>query len=284
VEEAGDMIPFSDIPDMTTVQFDRFAKLIHERAGIHLKEHKITLLSNRIRKRLRTLNMKDYDEYYQFLQNDKGNEMVHFLEVVTTNESYFWRTTQNYDALKTHVLPEVLKQYRGQELKLWSAGCSTGEEPYNLAIELIESMRKVGFFNFRIVATDISTRVVQFAQEGRYTGRKIEKIPPEILKRYFKPLTDDPEVFEVRDDIKKKIEFRVENLFQSTPSGMHVIFCRNVMIYFKREEQKVLVDRFHRALLPGGYLFIGHAESLQMLNTDFRTISTPLGILYRKEG
>lgn len=277
------MIPFSDIPDMTTVQFDRFAKLIHERAGIYLKEHKITLLSNRIRKRLRTLNIKDYDEYYHFLENDKGNEMVHFLEVVTTNESYFWRTTQNYEALKTHVLPEILRQYRGQELKFWSAGCSTGEEPYNLAIELIESMRKLGFFNFRIVATDISNRVVQFAREGRYTGRKIEKIPPGILNRYFKPLTDDPEVYEVREDIKKKIEFRVENLFQSTQSGMHVIFCRNVMIYFKREEQKVLVDRFYRALLPGGYLFIGHAESLQMLNTDFKTISTPLGILYRKE-
>ncbi len=278
------MFPLSDIPDMTAEQFSRFARLIHERAGIHLKEHKITLLSNRIRKRLRTLRMHDYDEYYRYLQSDEGNEMVHFLEVVTTNESYFWRTTQNFEALKSFALPEILKQYRGQELHFWSAGCSTGEEPYNLVIELIESMRKVGYFSFKIVATDISARVIDFAREGRYTGRKIEKIPPDILKRYFRPLPDDPAVYEVRSDIKQKIEFRVENLFESTPSGMHVIFCRNVMIYFKREEQTVLVNRFYRALQPGGYLFIGHAESLQLLDTPFRSVSTPLGILYRKEG
>jgi chemotaxis protein methyltransferase CheR len=278
------MISYADIPDMTSDQFDRFSKLIHERAGIHLKEHKITLLSNRIRKRLRTLNIRDYDDYYQFLLNGNPEEMVHFLEVVTTNESYFWRTTQNFDALKTFVLPELLKRQPDRELKLWSAGCSTGEEPYNLAIELIESMRRLGYFKFRIVATDISARVIEFARQGRYSGRKIEKVPPDILRRYFRTVPEDPDALEIREDIKQKIEFRVENLFESTPAGMHVIFCRNVMIYFKREEQKVLVDRFYSSLLPGGYLFIGHAESLQMLDTEFRTISTPLGVLYRKDG
>jgi len=214
MESANPLHAFVELPDMSSDQFDQFAKLIHELAGIHLKEHKLTLLSNRIRKRLRSLNMQSYDDYYRLLQNDDRGEMVHFLEVVTTNESYFWRTTQNFEALKIHALPEVLKLYRNEEIKIWSAGCSTGEEPYNLTIELIESMRKVGFFNFRIIATDISTRVVQFAKEGRYSGRKIEKIPPDIMKRYFAPLPNDPEVFEVREDLKKKIEFRVENLFQ----------------------------------------------------------------------
>ncbi|MBW7857946.1 MAG: protein-glutamate O-methyltransferase CheR [Leptonema sp. (in: Bacteria)] len=277
------MPPFQEIPDLTTEQFNKFAQVIHEWAGIHLKDHKVTLLSNRLRKRLRNLNLNNYDEYYSYLLNDKGSEMVHFLEVVTTNESYFWRTTQNYDALKTIVLPEVLKLYSKQELQIWSAGCSTGEEPYNLAIELIEAMRKVGFFNFKITATDISNRVVEFAKAGQYTGRKIEKIPPDILNRYFRSLPNDSAVFEVREDIKAKIDFKVENLFQSTPNGMHIIFCRNVMIYFQREEQTVLVERFYKALKPGGYLFIGHAESLQMLETNFQTVSTPLGILYRKE-
>lgn len=277
------MSTFQEIPDLTPEQFTKFAQVIHEWAGIHLKDHKITLLSNRLRKRLRILSLNNYDEYYNFLLRDKTAEMVHFLEVVTTNESYFWRTTQNYDALKTIALPEVLKLYHNQEIQIWSAGCSTGEEPYNLAIELIESMRKVGFFNFKITATDISNRVVEFAKAGQYTGRKIEKIPPDILNRYFRPLPNDPTVFEVREDIKAKINFKVENLFQSTPTGMQIIFCRNVMIYFQREEQTVLVERFYNALKPGGYLFIGHAESLQMLETKFHTVNTPLGILYRKE-
>ena len=277
------MSTFQEIPDRTPEQFTKFAQVIHEWAGIHLKDHKITLLSNRLRKRLRILSLNNYDEYYNFLLRDKTAEMVHFLEVVTTNESYFWRTTQNYDALKTIALPEVLKLYHNQEIQIWSAGCSTGEEPYNLAIELIESMRKVGFFNFKITATDISNRVVEFAKAGQYTGRKIEKIPPDILNRYFRPLPNDPTVFEVREDIKAKINFKVENLFQSTPTGMQIIFCRNVMIYFQREEQTVLVERFYNALKPGGYLFIGHAESLQMLETKFHTVNTPLGILYRKE-
>lgn len=277
------MSTFQEIPDLTPEQFTKFAQVIHEWAGIHLKDHKITLLSNRLRKRLRILSLNNYDEYYNYLLRDKTAEMVHFLEVVTTNESYFWRTTQNYDALKTIALPEVLKLYHNQEIQIWSAGCSTGEEPYNLAIELIESMRKVGFFNFKITATDISNRVVEFAKAGQYTGRKIEKIPPDILNRYFRPLANDPTVFEVREDIKAKINFKVENLFQSTPTGMQIIFCRNVMIYFQREEQTVLVERFYNALKPGGYLFIGHAESLQMLETKFHTVNTPLGILYRKE-
>lgn len=277
------MSVFPEIPDMSLEQFQRFALVIHERTGIHLKEHKITLLSNRIRKRLRALSLTDYDAYYDYLKAHDDSEMVRFFEVITTNESYFWRTTQNYEALKTIVLPEILKAFRGEELHIWSAGCSTGEEPYNLGMELIEAMRKVGFFSFRILATDLSERVIEFARAGRYSGRKIEKVPPDILSRYFRPVQDEAGVYEVREDIRKKIDFQIDNLFTSTHTGMHVIFCRNVMIYFKREEQKVLVERFYNALKPGGYLFIGHAESLQMLDTRFSTVHSPLGILYRRD-
>lgn len=277
------MSVFPEIPDMSVEQFRRFAVIIHERSGIHLKEHKITLLSNRIRKRLRSLNLADYDLYYDYLVSHEDTEMTRFFEVITTNESYFWRTTQNYEALKTVVLPELLKTHRGEELHIWSAGCSTGEEPYNIAMELIEAMRKSGFFSFRILATDLSERVIEFARAGRYSGRKIEKIPPDVLARYFRPVPREEGLYEVREDIKRRIDFQIDNLFTSAHSGMHVIFCRNVMIYFKREEQKVLVERFYEALKPGGYLFIGHAESLQMLDTKFRTVHTPLGILYRRE-
>jgi chemotaxis protein methyltransferase CheR len=279
------MSNFVEIPDLSNEQFDRFSELVYRKASIHLKEHKITLLSNRLRKRLRVLGMQDYDEYYTYLQKSSQSqaEMVHFLEVVTTNESYFWRTTQNFEALKNFALPELLKQFPKEKLMFWSAGCSTGEEPYNLTIELIESMKKHSIFDFEVIASDISTRVVDFAKEGHYNGRKIEKIPESILKRYFRPDPKNEGYYQVRHDIKKRIRFEVENLFTASHPGMHCIFCRNVMIYFKREDQEKLVNRFHEMLKPGGFLFIGHAESLQMMNTGFQVQNTANGVFYRKK-
>ncbi len=213
---------------------------------------------------------------------DAGTEMVHFLEAVTTNESYFWRTTNNYDLLKETLLPDLLTRFKGAELKFWSAGCSTGEEPYNLAIELTEAMKNHGVFRFRIFASDISARVVDFAKAGRYSGRKIEKIPPVILNRYFAQVPDNSEEYEVRKDIKEKINFRKENLFKSELTGLHMIFCRNVMIYFSREDQERLVNHFFKQLIPGGFLIVGHSESLHMMNTGFRSVHFPKGVAYQK--
>ena len=277
------MTSFSEIPDLSIEQFQRFAKLIHEKAHIHLKEHKVTLLSNRLRKRLRALQLESYDDYFKYISDEQTaqKEMVHFLEAVTTNESYFWRTTQNYEALKKNVLPELIKSFRGQKLKFWSAGCSTGEEPYNLAMELVESMKSLGHFEWELLGSDISNRVVEFARQGIYSGRKIEKVPENILRRYVRKL-EDQDAYQVRDDLRQKIDFQVENLFQARHRGLHCIFCRNVMIYFNRDDQQKLVNRFYDMLVDGGYLFIGHAESLQMLDTQFTTRPTEEGVLYQK--
>lgn len=278
------MTSYSEIPDLNMDQFQRFAKLIHEKAHIHLKEHKVTLLSNRLRKRLRALQLDSYDEYFRYISDEETaqKEMVHFLEAVTTNESYFWRTTQNFEALKKHVLPELIRNFRGQKIKFWSAGCSTGEEPYNLAMEIVESMKSLGHFEWELLGSDISNRVVEFARQGIYSGRKIEKIPENILRRYFKKL-EDQDAYQVRDDLREKIQFSVENLFQAKHHGLHCIFCRNVMIYFNREDQQTLVNRFYDMLVPGGFLFIGHAESLQMLDTKFITRPTEEGVLYQRQ-
>ena len=276
----------NQIPDLTTEQFEKFAKLIHREASITLKPGKITLLSNRLRKRLRELRMLDFDDYYRYIARggkESNQEMVHFLEVVTTNESYFWRTTNNFDLLKESLLPDLLKNFPGQPLTFWSAGCSTGEEPYNLAIELVEAMVKLGPYNFTVQASDISNRVVEFAKEGSYEGRKIERIPPTILKRYFVPDRDNPALYRVRDDIRERVNFRVENLFTAKPPHSHVIFCRNVMIYFSREDQEKLANHFYTLLKPGGYLIVGHSESLHMMNTGFRAIHFPAGIAYARE-
>ncbi|GIX43011.1 MAG: chemotaxis protein methyltransferase [Leptospiraceae bacterium] len=274
-----------DIPDMTIEQFKKYAKFIHDLTGIYLKDHKITLLSNRIRKRLRELKIYDYDEYFNYLTNsDKSDtEIIHFLEVITTNESYFWRTPQNFEAYKKIVLPDILKHNHNKKIRIWSAGCSTGEEPYNIVIESIEAMKELGFYLFEVIATDISRRVIEIAKQGCYSGRKIEKIPEQILKRYFRQNPHDPEIYCIREDLKSKVIFKIENLFEPTVENVHVIFCRNVMIYFQKKEQQELAMQFYNRLLPDGYLFLGHAESLQMLETPFKIIHTPYGTIYKKE-
>ena len=268
------------LPDLTKAQFDRFARLIHELAHITLRDNKVTLLSNRLRKRLRALDLEDFEAYYDYLQNKMDEELPFFLEVI--NESYFWRTTQHFNLLKNEVLPRLLENHKGQNLKFWSAGCSTGEEPYNLAMELVEAMKSYGVYPFEVLATDISRRVVEFAKEGRYSGRKIDRVPPMILNRYFRPDDDKQDFYRVRDDIKARIKFGLANLFEVEVKPQHCIFCRNVMIYFKREDQETLVNKFHRLLLPGGFLIVGHSESLYTLETPFESMHFKEGIVYRR--
>lgn len=273
------MKTWRDVPDLTLDEFRLFAELIHRSAGITLREHKIVLLSNRLRKRLAATGCEDFKAYYDYLAQH-AEEKNHFLEAITTNETYFWRTVDNFELMRAHVLKNLLSTTRN--LRFWSAGCSTGEEPYNLAIELTEAMKTYGHFDFSILASDISERVIDFARQGIYSGRRIEKVPPPILYRYFRPEPAHPGEYRVREDLARRVEFHRENLFESKHTGIHCIFCRNVMIYFARAEQEALVRIFYQALLPGGYLIIGHSESLSMISSQFVIEHHAQGVLYRK--
>ncbi|HMX58265.1 MAG TPA: protein-glutamate O-methyltransferase CheR [Leptospiraceae bacterium] len=271
----------ADIPDLTSEQFRKFADLIRREASITLREQKIVLLSNRLRRRALATGCANFDEYFAFVTS-KPEERRPFLEAITTNESYFWRSTASFDLMKKVALPQLLKAYPKAPIQIWSAGCSTGEEPYNIAMEVTEAMKSLGVFPYQVIATDISARVVDFAKVGRYSGRKIEKIPPLLLYRYFRADPESKGQFLVRDDLRTKIDFRVENLFESTPRNVHCIFCRNVMIYFQKADQEILIRRFYDALVPGGFLLVGHSESLHVLQADFTPVHCPDGVIYRK--
>jgi len=262
------------IKRLTEEEFSKFARLIYDESGIFLKDTKITLLSNRLRKRLQALNIAEFSDYYNYLQSlpprDKGIEYEKMLDVVSTNETYFFRNERHFEALSQVCLPEIAKMKKNRKLRIWSAACSTGEEPYTIAICVKENDALFAGWDVEILGTDIAPSVLQFAAVGEYSGRRIEKVPPEILKKYFTQKPEDQQVYLIREDVKKMVKLSYHNFFKSPfPKDIDIIFCRNVMIYFDKKHQMELVSKFYQSILDHGYLFIGHSETLHSISEDF---------------
>jgi len=276
------------IKRLTEDEFKKFAKLVHEESGIFLKDTKITLLSNRLRKRLQLLNIEEFSQYYDYLikltGDKKKQEYELLLDVVSTNETYFFRNERHFQALIEHCLPQISKNKNNKKLKIWSAACSTGEEPYTLAICLLENLNLFSGWDIEIVATDIALSVLDFAKKGIYSGRRIEKVAPELLKKYFTPIPGDEKQYQVKDSLKKIVNFSYLNFFKDTakfPKDVDIIFCRNVMIYFDKEYQRTLVADFYNSIREDGFLFIGHSETLHSISDDFlyqKIIESPVYI------
>lgn len=264
----------ASIKRLTEEEFAKFAKLIYEESGIFLKDTKITLLSNRLRKRLTALGIDEFSAYYDYIHSlpvkQKGVEYEKLLDVVSTNETYFFRNERHFDALSQFCLPEIAKAKKEKRLRIWSAACSTGEEPYTIAICVKEQQRLFQGWDIEILATDIAPSVLEFALVGEYSGRRIEKVPPGILIKYFTQNAHDPHVFALNDDVKKMVTFSYHNFFKSPfPKDIDIIFCRNVMIYFDKKHQVDLVAKFYQCMHEHGYLFIGHSETLHSISDDF---------------
>ncbi len=268
------MIDFATrIEPLTEKTFNLFRQLIYEKTNINMRESKHILVSNRLRKRIVALGLGGYDEYYRYLTEGEGrnNELIHFIDAVSTNETYFFREMNHFSALKETILPELFKNKK--RIRIWSAGCSTGEEPYTLRIVADEGKDLLWPGEAEIIATDISTEVIAKAQAGIYRERSIRFIPEDIFDRYFTALGNGS--FQVRDKLRNRIEFRVHNLIKEDPpeSSFDLVFCRNVMIYFDKATQRRLVDEhFAEVLDPRGYLCIGHSESLTGTSNRFSYI------------
>lgn len=258
-----------NLPKLTEDEFSKFAKLIYNESGIFLKENKITLLSNRLRKRLKELNLENYQAYINYLEKPQNRIEIHdLLDVVSTNETYFFRNEKQFESFRL-ALEEVAKNSSSTSIRIWSAGCSTGEEPYTIAILVNELKQKLLGKKVEIIATDIAKSVLDFAKRGFYSGRRIEKVSPEFLKKYFKQ-TQDQEKLEVADSLRSLVSFSSLNLFKDPyPKNLDIIFNRNVMIYFDKEHQRKLVEGFASVHKENGYLFIGHAETLYNLTDKY---------------
>jgi chemotaxis protein methyltransferase CheR len=270
---------------MTPDEFKLFRDLIHNECGIFLKETKKDFLRTKVEKRLKALNIGSYFRYYQHIKDDKDKkELTNLLDNITINETSFFRNMPQFEILREKVLPELIGRKRktgDYNITLWSAGCATGEEPFSMAIETLEAITDSVLWNIKIIASDISLRCLEIAQNGIYPKERLKDIPDKYLARYFKQSGD---FYQVKDDIKRLVIFDYHNLrHENGITNVDVIFCRNVMIYFDIEEQKRLVARFKKGLNIGGYLFIGHAESLHGLtNGDFRFLFWNKGTAYQK--
>ena len=263
--------------------YARLCDLIYAEAGIHLGPDKKIMLEARIKRRLKALELNSYRHYCDYLFDQKGmqEELVSLIDVVTTNKTDFFRESAHFDFLAQKALPEWCSEnYASRPFLIWSAGCSTGEEPYTMAIVLSEFAGTRPGFRFRILASDISTQVLEKAQVGVYSEETVAPIPKHLQHRYFLRSRDreNPRV-RVVPELRQSIHFRRLN-FMDSHYGMEekadAIFCRNVLIYFDRPTQEKILRKLSDCLWPGGYLFVGHAESLHDMNLPLHPVAPAL--------
>lgn len=266
---------------MNDLEFEKYKKLIYDSSGITFTSTNRSILESRLRERLRTATVKTVGEYFAVLQRD-GEELKSFLDSVTTNLTRFFRNMAHIDAFEKFVIPALIKMKRDsgapKTIKVWSAGCSTGEEPYTLAVVLQEKLPPD--FTYAVTASDISLKSLMMAKEGLYPENRMDSVPPNYMKYFEKKETG----FKVKDDIKKNIKFDYHNLkFDSGQRNLDVVFCRNVLIYFDLAAQKEVIDRFWDSMAPKSFLFIGHSESLFGMETKFEFLRTEWACIYKKE-
>ena len=254
--------------------FTTFVALIYEKSGITLNKNKEALVSSRVAKRMRQLGMSEHKQYLDYVLSDKkGDEIIHLLDVISTNVTHFFRE----DAHFTFVRDTMNKWLENgqRQFTFWSAGCSSGEEPYTLAMVLKEILQN-GSAGVRILATDISTRILEKSKAGTYEAPKLEKVPAQLRDRYFsKNGYNSSAVYTAKDIIRSLITFKRLNLSEvpfPMKGPMDIIFCRNVMIYFDNKIRVNLLNEFHRLLKSGGYLLVGHAESLTGMLGGFKAV------------
>jgi len=258
-----------EAPRLTSRELKAVIRLVYEKSGIALHEGKRALILSRLQKRLKATGARTVGDYLRRLEADPGGgELVALLDAMTTNHTSFFREPRHFAFLGERVVPELLARHTGGALDVWSAACATGEEPYTLAITLLEAVPAAAASRIRVLASDLSTRALRIAREGVYRIDKVKPVPPALLKRYFeRGLGDQAGLARVRHEVRRLIEFRPLNLLEITSLGrlFPVIFCRNVLIYFDRTVQQRVVSMLERHLAPGGYLFVSHAESLNGL-------------------
>jgi chemotaxis protein methyltransferase CheR len=270
-------------------EFNRFSAFIYDQVGIKMPPAKKTMLEARLQKRLKANAISSFEAYSDFVFNQEGRatELIHLIDVVTTNKTDFFREPGHFDFMVKTALPAILGA-RGSDVlrdpvRIWSAGCSTGEEPYTLAMVLSEYAQGRPDFRVSITASDICTQVLQTAKTGIYPEERTDPIPLNLKKKYLtRSREKSKSLVRISPKLRSLVTFRRINFMDDDlgiAEKMDIIFCRNVVIYFDKPTQQALMRKFYKQLRPGGYLFIGHSETLSGLDVDFKAVASTV---YRK--
>ncbi len=268
------------IPELTAGEFGLFQALILRESGIHLGAKNRAMLVSRLWRRLRALELNSFASYYRRVKAD-SEEMVQMLDCVCTNETHFFREPAAFECLRQHVFPEwraaADARERNKTLRVWSAACSSGEEPYSLAMTLLSEFPRESGWNVEVLGTDLSTKVLAKAAKGIWPAEKISGVPPLYQRKFLlKGFGPDKGKIKAAEELRRVLRFHRLNLTQdpcNVSGRFDLIFCRNVLIYFQWETKLQVVNRLGRFLAPGGYLFLGHAESLHGVTDKLESVA-----------
>ena len=260
--------------ELSSAAFERFRRLIYDNSGIVLAENKRPLVRARIQKRMRALSLVEYDEYLSRIMADRtGTELQHLLDAISTNVTSFYRERHHFDFMGPTIISWLNQGLT--RLRIWSAACSTGEEPYTIGMEVLEALGGRSI-DVKILATDIAAQVLRECQRGEYPAARVEPVPSIMRNKYFTKSGDRHHAtYSVTQDLRRLVFVRQFNLIKfpyAVTGPMDFIYCRNVMIYFDRDTRCEIVKEFGRIIRPGGYLFVGHAESLTGLESGFTAV------------
>lgn len=264
-------------PKLTPAQFKRLGQFIHTNYGIQMPESKKVLLEGRLQKRLKANNLQNFTEYIEFLFSKEGqvSELQFFVDAVSTNKTDFYREPHHFKFLREEYLPEFAKE--NTHVKIWSAAASSGEELYTIAIELREFMEEHKGFSYEMLGTDISKEILQRAAKGVYEDKRVEIIPLHIKRKYFlKSKNRESKSVKVTRVLQQNLRLKTLNLMgslSSVPGDFDLIFCRNVLIYFNRKVQERVINALCRKIKPGGYIFLGHSESITGITAPLTQIA-----------
>ena len=265
---------------LTDTDFKRIRTMIYDLTRIKFDDGKKSLVQARLNKRLRALGLANYKQYLRLVEADQsGAELSNLVDSLTTNLTYFFREPDHFEYLGG----DFLASHTEKRLRIWSAGCASGEEAYTIAMVLRESMEDLDGRDVLILATDVSARVLQTAKNGIYSVDRFKDTPAELREKYFERVSNPKiETYSAREELRKLIRFRRLNLMGTWPmkNPFDLIFCRNVMIYFDRPTQGELINRYHDALRPGGVLIVGHSESMTGIRHSFKKIQKTI---YQRE-
>lgn len=266
--------------ELKNEEFELFRRYIYDKVGISLSKQKSTLVKGRLNKRLNHLGLKSFREYYDYLVHDKsGEELSFFVSAISTNVTSFFRESAQWVWLESY-LPKLIASKREKKIRIWSAGCSSGEEPYTILMFLQHHLRDFDQWDIKILATDISSKVLAKAIEGSYEAKQVESLPREIALRSFEKLKSETEIrYRIVPKLREKVIFRLYNLVTDPfffKNKFDMVFCRNVMIYFDDVTRQELVRRFGKVLPSGSPLFLGSSESLTSQRETFKLIGSSI--------